>query len=264
MLGGQKISGFVITYNEADNIAACLDTMKWADEMIVVDSFSQDETVQIARRYTDRVIQRPFAAYTDQTRFACEQCTGDWVVWLDADERLTPEALAELKARFEAPGGPGADGFSFPRKTYFLDRWIMHGGWYPQHKVRVFRRAAGRIGGNPAHPAAEIEGTVVKLRGDILHYSYPGGLVEMVQRSARFADLMAGELYAKGKRFSLLNLLFKPSFELLKKYVLQLGVLDGMPGLFIAVGAAYYRFVREAKLWELGHGREQHKDDVVR
>ncbi len=256
MLGGQKVSGFVICFNEEDNIAACLETMKWADELVVVDSFSTDATVEIARRYTDKIIQRPFSAYTDQTRFAFEQTTGDWVLWLDADERLTPEALAQVQERFSAPDGPGADGFAFPRRTYFVNRWVRHGGWYPQHKVRLFRREGATIGGNPAHPTAELPGTVVNLRGDILHYSYPGGLVEMAQRSARFADLMARELHEKGRRFSLLNLLFKPSFELVKKYLLQLGLLDGMPGLLIAVGSAYYRFVREAKLYKLEKGRE--------
>jgi len=256
MLGGQRISGFVIAYNEEGSIAECLETMKWVDELVVVDSFSEDATVQIARRYTDKIVQRPFVAYTDQTRFAFEQTTGDWVLWLDADERLTDEAQQEVRARFEQPGGPGADGFAFPRKNFLRGRWIKHGGWYPQYKVRLFRRQVSRIVGNPAHPAAEVDGTIVKLRGDILHYSYPGGIVELAQRSARFADLMAQERHERGKRFRLLNLLFKPSFEFFKKYFLQLGLLDGMPGFAIAVGSAYYRFVREVRLWELAHGQE--------
>jgi glycosyltransferase involved in cell wall biosynthesis len=260
MLGGQKVSGFVITFNEEDNVAACLETMKWADDLVVVDSFSTDRTVEIARRYTDRIIQRPFTAYTDQTRFAFEQTTGDWVLWLDADERLTPQALAEVEERFRAPGGPGADGFAFPRRTCFADRWIMHGGWYPQRKVRLFRREGARIGGNPAHPTAEVSGSIVNVRGDILHYSYPGGLAEMAQRSARFADLVARERYERGGRFSLLKLLFRPPFELVKKYVLQLGLLDGMPGLLIAVGSAYYQFLREAKLYELGNSGSGTRD----
>ncbi len=255
MLGGQSVSAIVITYNEEDAIRDCLESVRWADELVVVDSYSEDATLAIAREYTDRIIQREFAGYVAQTRFAFEQTTGDWVLWLDADERLTPAALQEVKRYFERPEGPRCDGFAFPRLTFFMDRWIRHSGWYPQHKLRLFRRAAARIVGRPPHPTARVSGRVRLLRGNILHLSYPNGVVEMAERSARFADRAARARYAGGKRFSWVNLLFKPPLEFLKKYLLCLGALDGLPGLAIAAGSAYHRFVREVRLWQLDHGR---------
>ncbi len=255
MLNGQTVSGFVITYNEQDNIRDCLETVKWVDELVVVDSFSDDATVDIARQYTQRVISHEFEGYTLQTRYAFAQCTGDWVLWLDTDERLTPEARAELQEAL-AEAGQQCDGFAFPRKTYFLDRWITHTGWYPQRRLRFFRRSAARVVGPAAHPRVEVAGPVMDLDGDILHYSYPGGLVDMVNRSARFAQIAARERYGQGRRFSLLSLLAKPPLEFLKKYVLLGGFLDGAPGFFIAVTSAYYKFNREAVLWELEHARQ--------
>jgi glycosyltransferase involved in cell wall biosynthesis len=254
MLGGHTVSAFAITYNEEDNIRGCLECLRWVDEIVVVDSFSEDRSVAIAREFTDRVIQQKFLGYTAQTRFACQQTTGDWVVWLDADERLSERAVEQIKAELQRPEGPRAEGFSLPRKTYFLDRWITHSGWYPQHKVRVFRRDLGQIAGSSAHPTAVVDGRVKKLKGDILHHSYPGGVMEMVHRSARFADMLADERWRAGRRCSMGDLLIKPPLEFFKKYFLRLGVLDGMPGFIIAVASAYYRFVRAAKMWELAHG----------
>jgi len=251
MLGGMTISGCVSTYNEEDNIRDCLESMKWVDEIVVVDSFSDDATVEIAREYTDRIIERAFTGYVDQFGFAVAQTTGEWVLWLDADERLTPEALAEVRAAFERPGGPGCDAFAFPRKTYLVDRWITHSGWYPQHKVRLFRRQVTRIGGIPPHAEAIVDGSVRKLSGDILHYSYPGGFVQMLQKSAGFAGMTARARYQRGSRFSLLRALCEPPLVFLQRYLLKKGFLDGVPGLAICASAGYYRLMRQLKLWEL-------------
>jgi len=255
-LGGQTISAFVITYNEEAALRDCLESIKWVDELVVVDSYSADATVAVARQYTDEIIFREFKSFLDQTRFAFEQTAGDWVLWLDADERLSQEACDEIAEAFRRPGGPACDGMAFPRKTFFLDRWITHGGWYPQRKLRLMRRAAAEIVGYAPHPAARVEGKVLRADGDLLHLSYPGGILDMMRRSARFAELAAQVRYENGKRFSSMELLLEPPLEFLKKTVLQRGILDGLPGLAIAVGSAYYRFVREIKLWELEHGRE--------
>lgn len=252
MLNGHRVSGITITYNEEDNIRDCLETMKWVDEIVVVDSFSEDATLGIVREYTERVYQREWPGFRDQTAFAIEKCSGDWVLWLDADERLTVEARREIEQQFARAGGPGCDGFALPRKTYFIDRWIKHSGWYPQRRVRFFRRGAARMVGKASHSRVEVDGPVKKLKGDILHYSYPGGLLDMVARSAEYADNTARERRAQGCRFSLGSMLMKPPLEFLKKYVLMRGFLDGMPGLMIAVTAAYYKFLRESRLWELG------------
>ncbi len=256
MIGGISISGFVITCNEEGAIRDCLESMKWVDELVVVDSFSQDATAEIAGEYTDRIIQREFAGYVPQTRFAFEQTTCDWALWLDADERLTDRAVAEIRAAFEQPGGPECDGFSFPRRTCFLGRWITRGGWYPQHKLRLFRRNAASIAGEQIHPEAVVAGRVRKLKGDILHFSFPGGVMEYVERSREYAEIAAQERFAAGKRAGLVGLLLRPPLAFLRSYVLRLGFLDGVPGLAVAAGTAYHRFMRDLRLWELARQGE--------
>lgn len=263
MIGGQSFSGFVIAQDEQEDIGDCLESMRWVDELIVVDSFSQDATVETARRYTDKVIEHAFAGHVAQTRFAFEQTTCDWVLWLDADERLTPEAAAEVRGQFEHPGGPACDGFAFPRKTHFLGRWIMHGGWYPQHKVRLMLRKAARIVGEEPHPEAVVEGAVKQLKADILHYSYPGGVLEYARRSAAYADIAARGRLARGKRVSVAGLVLEPPMAFLKSYLLKLGMLDGVPGLAVAAGTAYHRFVRDLRLWELTHARDAERARVA-
>ncbi len=259
MLGDARVSGFVCTYNEQANIRSCLESIRWADELLVVDSFSEDGTVEIADAIADRVIQREFKGYVDQFEFARSQTTGDWAVWLDADERLAPDALEELTTVFERPGGPGCDGFALRRKTYFMDRWIKHCGWYPQYKVRFFRNSVTRIRGIPPHAEAMVDGQVDRLKAEILHYSYPGGVVEMLQKSAQFAGQTARARFERGRRFSLLRTLFEPPLVFAHRYLLRLGFLDGLPGLAICASAAYYRFVRQVKLWELVHKSEPWK-----
>ncbi len=254
MIEGHRFSAFVITENEEEAIRGCLESIKWVDELVVVDSYSRDRTLAIAGEYTDRLVTHRFVSHRDQTSYALAQTTCDWVLWLDADERLTQQAYDEIRHWFTRPGGPQCDGFSLPRRTYFLDRWVAHGGWYPQPKLRLMRRAVAAIGGYAPHPEAHVPGRVRCLKGDILHLSYPGGVTEMMRRSARFAELAAGARYGDGRRFAVLNLLLKPPLDFLKKYVLQRGFLDGLPGLAIAVGSAHYRFVREVRLWELEHG----------
>lgn len=256
MIGGTTFSGFVITYNEEDNIRECLESMKWADEIVVVDSLSTDRTVEIASEYTDQIIEREFAGHVDQTEYARSLCTQDWVLWLDADERLTAEAYEEVREEFSAPDGPGCAGFSFPRKTWFMDRWITHSGWYPEYRLRLFRADGARIVGDEPHPSVELPGEECRLAGEILHYSYPGGFVDMVHRSAKYAELAAFARRERGYRFSWFRAFTRPPLDALKHYVLKRGFLDGTPGFVIALASGYYRFIREMKLWELENGRD--------
>lgn len=252
MINNHKISAFVITYNEEDNIADCLETVGWADEIVVVDSFSEDRTVEIADQYADVVIEHDFEGHVRQTRFAARQTTHPWIVWLDADERLTDEAISELTALLCDEQSDWA-GFALPRRTRFMDRWITHSGWYPQHKIRIWRRECGSIGGEEPHPHVDLDGPVKEMTGDMLHYSYPNGMRDMVATSTKYAWYAARSRFDRGRRCSLLSMMLKPPGNFLKKYLLQLGFLDGMPGFAIAVGAAYYRFMREVMMWELEH-----------
>jgi len=255
VIDGKTVSGFVITYNEEEGIRDCLEGMKWVDELVVVDSHSEDSTCEIAAEYTDKIIRREFAGHVAQTRFAFEQTTGQWVLWLDADERLTQAAADEIRAHLAGPAEAQYDGFAFPRKTFFLDRWIKHGGWYPQHKLRLMRRTEAAIVGDEPHPEAVVDGRVKKLAGDILHLSYPGGVGEYMERARVYADISARGRFARGKRAMWPALLLKPPLAFLKSYLLKGGLLDGVPGLAVAVGNAYYRFSRDLRQWELAHGR---------
>jgi glycosyltransferase involved in cell wall biosynthesis len=272
LIGGKRVSGFVITYNEEANIADCLESIRWADELVVVDSYSEDGTVDLARRYTDRVIQRPFEGYVSQASFAFEQTTGDWVIWLDADERLTPEATEEARAFLEMPDAGGYDGFAFKRKTWFLGRWITHGGWYPQYRVRLMRRQAAAITGQEPHIRAVVAGRTKRLKGEILHFSYPGGILDYVRRSADHAERGALTRFRAGRRFSWVRFLLEPPLVFLKSYFLGLGLLDGLAGFVVAVGTAHYRFIRNVRLWELeaepaagdASGGEQSAEDAAR
>ncbi|MBS3762718.1 MAG: glycosyltransferase family 2 protein [Planctomycetes bacterium] len=249
-----EISAFVITYNEENNIRECLESVAWVDEIVVVDSFSEDRTVEIAEQYADLIEQRPFPGHVDQTRYASEQTSKPWILWLDADERLTPAAREEIETSFEQTNTPSFQAFSFPRKTFFMGRWILHSGWYPQPKIRLWNREHGEVVGEEPHPRVKVDGEAKKLSGDILHYSYPAGMKDMVNTSTKYASYAARTRHEKGRHFSMLSLLLKPPGNFLKKYLLQLGILDGFPGFAIAVGAAYYRFMREVMMWELDHG----------
>jgi glycosyltransferase involved in cell wall biosynthesis len=250
MIAGKRISAFVMTFNEERNIRDCLESMKWADEIVVVDSHSTDATIDIAREYTEKIIERPFAGYVAQTAFAYEQTTGDWTLWLDADERFTPEALAQVTAELEA--GADCDAFAFRRKNWFMGRWILHSGWYPEYRMRFLRRSACRIvGPRPPHPVAEVDGKTKRLRGNILHYSYPGGIMDMARRQALYAERAAHARIEQGRHARLHNLLIRPPFSMFRHYILQGGFRDGLAGLAIAVSAGWYRFLREVRMVEL-------------
>ena len=255
MIGPNKISGFVITYNEEANIRDCLESLKWVDELVVVDSYSKDKTLEIAGEYTDRIISREFVGYADQTRFAAQQTTMPWIVWLDADERLTQQALDEIHDFLCGPDCERYAGMAFPRKTYLVSRWITHSGWYPQRKLRLFHRGRAVITGREPAPEAVPSGKVKRARGDILHLSYRAGLRDMFATSNNYTTRAAQERFEQGRRFRWSKLLLEPPYEFLRKYFLQRGFLDGLPGLIIAAASAYYRFMREAKMWELKHAR---------
>ena len=255
MIGGHRVSGFVITYNEEDYIENCLESLRWVDELVVVDSHSDDHTVEVARRYTDNIVLQEFLGHARQTAFAAEQTTMPWVMWLDADERLTQQALDEIREFLSGEDADECAGMSFPRKTFFMDRWITHSGWYPKHKLRLFHRDRTEMGGEGPVPEVIAHGEVRQAEGDILHLTYPRGIVDMMDTSNDFTTRAARVRREGGRRMSWCKLLLEPPFEFLKKFLLQLGFLDGFPGLVISAGSAYYKFIREAKMWELDHLR---------
>ncbi|MFQ5682110.1 MAG: glycosyltransferase family 2 protein [Candidatus Binatia bacterium] len=244
-----EISAIIVCFNEEHNIRDCLESVKWCDEIVVVDSFSTDRTVQICRQYTDRVIQRPWAGYRDQKAFAHSQATSEWVFLVDADEQVSPElrkeiqdALSRFRTRFAA--------FSVPRLVYYLGRWWWRGGWYPDYDVRVFRRDRATWAGTDPHEKIMINGKVLRLKKSLYHYSY-SDIRDHLNRINHFTSVSSRELRGQGRRWAWVDNLCRPAFRFFYFYVWKRGFVEGFAGLFVAATAAIYVFVRYAKLREL-------------
>jgi len=246
-----RLSVTIIAWNEEERLRACLESVAWADEIIVVDAESTDKTVQVAREFTDKIWVRPWAGFATQKNFALEQATGEWVLSLDADERVIPE-LRERIGRIVRANGP-ADGYSIPRKNVFWGAWVRHGGLYPDYQLRLFRRDAGRFVDSAVHESVVVEGHVEAVAEPMLHHSYRG-LEDFVARSNRYSTLAAQEIVRRGGRAGLADLALRPFGRFLSMYVLRLGFLDGWRGFMLAVLYANYVFLRTAKAWEARRG----------
>jgi glycosyltransferase involved in cell wall biosynthesis len=243
-----KISASIIVRNEEHNIAALCETLGWADEIVIVDSASADKTVEIARRYTDKIYQREFRGYKDKHQFADAQTTSDWILWIDADERVTPElkaAIENLRAAEELP-----DGFRIARRTFYLGRWIKHSGWYPDYQMRLYRKAASYWDGVAPHETARVRGRVETLPGELLHFTKQS-LSEHHRVTESYATLAAQHLFDNGRRAGPLAIFFHPLAAFCRTFLLKLGFLDGAQGLIIALFTAYGVFLKYAKIWEL-------------
>jgi glycosyltransferase involved in cell wall biosynthesis len=244
-----KISAVVITRNEEANIeAALLSLGDVASEIIVVDSGSTDRTAKLARKYTDRVYERNWTNFSDQKNYANSLASHPWILSLDADERLSGELRSEIAAMLEDE--PDCAAFSIPRRVYYLGRWIKHSGWYPDRKVRLFRKEKARWEGAYVHESLIVTGEVRKLKGDIHHYTYRN-IHDHLARINRFSDLGAQKLYAEKKKCRWYHLFLQPFGRFFKSYFLKRGCLDGFAGLVVSVLNGYSIFVRYAKLREI-------------
>jgi len=245
-----KITATVITLNEEHNIAAALESLTWADEIIVVDSESTDRTVEIARSFTDRVLVRPWPGYSAQKNFAAHQASNNWIFSLDADERVSTELAREIE-QLKRGAEPDAAAFEMPRLTFYLGRWIKHSGWRPDSKLRLYDRNRARWQGEYVHETLQVDGKLKKLSGNILHYTVRDAS-EHHLRMDRYTTLAAQQSHSQGKGASLASLFLSPVIVFLRSYVFKLGFLDGIPGLAIARFAAHYEFLKNLKLWEMG------------
>lgn len=243
----KALTVIVLAKDEEKNIGDCLASAKWADEIIVIDSGSEDDTVKRARRFTKHVFVRPWKGFGEAKNFAIRKARGEWIFWLDADERITPELAREIRETLA--GIPIHSGYSVPRKAFFLGKWIRHSGWYPGRVVRLFRRAHGRFNDEKVHERLIIDGTIGELRSDLLHYTDPS-LEHYFRKFDRYTSLAAEELFGKGRRFSRARLLLNPVWTFWRMYVIRKGFLDGLHGLVLSVVSAGYVFVKYAKLWE--------------
>ena len=248
------LSVIVITKNEERNIRACLKSVTWADEIIVVDAGSMDRTIDIAREFTQKIFSRPWDGYGEAKNYGLVQCTSEWILSLDADERVMPELKKEILDRLSS-ADQKVVALSMPRRANFLGQWINHCGWYPGRITRVFRRSAGRFTEEKVHERLEVHGETIPLHSDLLHYTDPD-LKYYFEKFNKYTSLAAEELVIHKKRFILIQLIVNPIWVFIRMYILRLGFLDGIPGLILCVLSANYVFTKYAKLWEYSIQKE--------
>ncbi len=247
-----KLTVTVITRDEAANILAALDSVAWADELVVVDSGSTDETVALARQRTDRVLVREWSGYSAQKNFAAEQASHDWILSLDADERVTPALADEIRALLD--GQPAARGYAIPRVSFYLGKWIRTTDWYPDHQLRLYDRRAASWAGD-VHEGVRVAGAVGRLRAELQHTPY-SDISHHLQTIDRYTTLAARQLQERGRTVGMAGLAARPLGAFLRNYLARGGWRDGSVGFVVSILNSYYVFLKFAKLWELGRKEE--------
>jgi len=239
-----KISATIITLNEQGNIARAIESLRCADEVIVVDSGSQDRTMEIAAKLGAGVVESEWMGYASQKNFAAEQASHDWILSIDADEALSEALEAEIWQIKKS--GPQFDAYTVPRLAQYLGRWILHSGWYPDRKVRLYHRAKARWVGKYVHESVQVDGVTGHLESNLLHYTC-NSLSEHLRMMDRYTTLAAEELVAQRRRIGWADLVLDPLWTFFRTYVVKAGFLDGWEGVAIAYMAAFYNFVKYAK-----------------
>lgn len=242
-----KLSVVIITFNEEINIRRCLESVRdVADEILVVDSFSKDKTEEICRSFNVRFVQNEFKGYVEQKNFALELSANDYVLSLDADEALSPELkenIIKIKSDWKA------NSYSMSRLTNYCGKWIRHGSWYPDRKIRLIKKGTGKWGGENPHDAfiPENRSFISVLKGDILHYSYYS-IEGHIAQANKFSTIGAQSAFDKGRKSNIAMLIYKPFYKFVRDYIFKLGFLDGYSGFLIARISAHATFLKYAKL----------------
>ncbi len=237
------VSVAIITKNEEQNIEDALKSVVDAKEIVIVDAFSSDRTVEICRKYTDKIFQHEWEGFALQKQKAVDYAKGEWILILDADERVTPELKAEI---INAVSAFDCNGFYIPRENYFLGKWIKHSGWWPDYTLRLFRKNKGYFEIREVHEKIIVEGKTEYLKQPLKHFTYRS-LSDFIFRMDNYSALAARELKKKKGAAGLLSLLIRPPATFIKMYCLRLGFLDGIHGLILAVLYSYYTFLKYAK-----------------
>jgi len=243
------LSVAIITKNEADNLPGCLRSVAFARQVVVVDSGSDDGTLEIARGFGCEVYSVPWKGFGAQKQAAIDRCREPWVLVLDADERIPPETQAAIRGVVSSGEG-AAPGYSFPRKNFFQGRWIRHMGWWPDRITRLFRRGMGRMTEAPVHEAVTVNGRVGDLETPIEHFT-EGRLSEILKKIDRYSTLAAEEAFREGRRSSVWGALARAELTFIQNYVFRRGFLDGRQGLVLSVTDAVNKFFKYAKLSEM-------------
>jgi glycosyltransferase involved in cell wall biosynthesis len=242
------LSVTIVALNEAGHIGAAIDSVAWADEIVVVDAGSRDDTREIARRKGARVEGRNWTGWIDQKNYAASLASHDWILSLDADERVTPALAGEIRALLAAE--PPRNGYRAPRVTFHLGRWIRTTDFYPDFQTRLYNRHRARWHGGYVHESVSVDGEPGRLRHEIEHFSFDD-LSDQLARINAYSSLAARDMYERGRRAGAWALLVHPPAAFLRNYVLRRGFLDGSAGLLLSMVNAYGVFVKHAKLWEI-------------
>ena len=242
------ISVAIITLNEERNISACLESVKWADEVVVCDSGSADRTLAIAAEYGARTFRDDWRGFAGHKNLAVERCSHPWVFVVDADERVTPALREQIERTLVDPDA--RDGYRVPRRSFFLGEWIRGCGWYPDESVRLFRRGHGRFAERAVHEAVVVDGEVGHLTAPLEHHTYDS-ISAFLQRMDRYSTLAAEELHRAGRPARAWDLLARPGWTFLRMFLLRGGWREGWRGLVLSGLYAGYAFSKYAKLWEL-------------
>ena len=251
-----KISAAIICMNEENNIARCIESLSWADEVVVLDSGSSDRTLEIAKSLGAKCFSEKWRGFCDQKNRLSELCENDWIFNLDADEACAPD-LAEKIQELLAEERDDSCAYEFPRKTYHLGKWIAHGGWYPDYQRRLYNKKHSQWQGGALHEKVEAK-KVKRADVQIYHWVFKD-LTEQVSANNRYSSLGAEKYIKDGKPFSWFLFLTKPISKFLETYIFKLGFLDGVAGFVISVGAAYSIFLKFAKVYYLEKANKEKK-----
>ncbi len=238
----------VITRNESANIAAALESVSWADEIVVIDAESADDTCAIARRFTPRVIVREWPGFVAQKNFAAEQACHDWILSLDADERVSPALATEITNVLAA--APAEAGYRVPRACFYLGRWLRSTDWYPDYQLRLYDRRVSEWTGL-VHEGVRVNGPVGRLRADMQHLPYRD-MADHLRTIDRYTTLAAKQMHEQGRAVGAAGLAARPLAAFLRNYLARGGWRDGAVGLVVSMLNSYYVFLKFAKLWEAG------------
>jgi len=246
----QPVSAFVICRNEEEHIAPCLESLSFCDDVLVIDSHSTDRTRDIAQDLGARVIERDWPGYRAQKAFGLSQTQHEWVINLDADERISPELKTEiLKVLENTKDDDPVVGYYMNRLVYYLGRWWEKGGWYPEYRLRFFRKSRVTWGGKDPHEKPIAKGRTAKLEGDIHHYTYRD-FHDQIERLHHFSSIAAKQDFERGRKFRLSDILLRPLVRSFKFFILKRGYREGVAGLIVAISEGYYTFLKYAKLWD--------------
>jgi len=250
----EPLSACIIACDEEDRIGPCLESLAFCDELLVVDSHSKDGTRERAAAHGARVIERDWPGHVAQKEFAIRQAKHDWVLCVDADERISETLRREIET-LRASGFPGYAGWRMPRLSSYLGRWIRHGSWYPDRQLRLFDRRRGRWAGRDPHDRVALEGSAGLLGGDLLHHPYRD-FADHLRTIERYSTTQAELLFEDGRRAHVRDLVLRPPWRFFRFYLLERGFLDGWRGFVMACLAAYYVRLRWIKLWLLAREKQ--------